>query len=117
MRTAKLCSSCGHIVFDIDTGLVVPDQTKFNCDGGGSEENPENGFKVVPYLIDVAEWRRRYPGEDMVGVHDILDFGFWYFEQKPAHDIGKDGYDYKAPCEAWRKDREARIAEEKEAKS
>lgn len=98
MRTATLQSTYGTVVFDVDTGFVK--SARLDREFGGR-----------PFKIDVDEWRQRYPGEDMEGEHDVLDFGYWYYEKKPGAKRGRRNVEYEEPCEDWRKDREARIAE------
>ena len=99
MKTATLLSTYGTIVFDVDTGLV---QTL----------DLDSEFTGRPFKIDVDEWRQRYPGEGMEGEHDVLDFGYWYYEKKPGTKRERRNVGYEGPCEDRRKDREARIAEE-----
>lgn len=96
MKTAALFSSHGKIEFDVDSGFVTATEL-------------DRAFTGRPYKIDVDEWRLRYPGEDMEGEHDILDFGFW-LRAKPGEEQR-----YEPPCEDWRKEREEMIAEEKTA--
>lgn len=86
---AALCSSHGKLTFDTETGRVLV------C-------SLERSFGPKPVRVDVAEWQARYPGESIVGEHDILDFGYWLRNDK-----------YEAPCEDWRLDREERIGQEK----
>ena len=86
--TASLQSTYGSLSFDTETGRVL------SC-------SLDRAFGAKPDKIDVAEWRKRYPGEDMEGSHDVLDFGYWMRSGK-----------YEPPCEEWRLDREARIKEE-----
>jgi hypothetical protein len=88
VKTAKLFSSCGVVVFDPLTGRVMPELTSYD------DEN-------LIVWVNVVEWRRRYPGEDVAAGHDILDFGLWYLNKKDL----TTGYD--PPCESWRQDREA----------
>ena len=97
IKAAFLCSSLGHIGFDVATGKVLPGMSEFDGE--------------LPEEIDVAEWARRYPGEELKpgDAHDILDFGFW-LRAKPGEERR-----YEPPCEDWRKEREEMIAEEKTA--
>lgn len=90
----QMFSSCGRVLFDTVTGEVV------SC----SLETGKRAYKGghLPVRVDVDEWRRRYPGEDIAAGHDILDFGYWM----------KNG-EYEPPCEDWRKDRERMIEKEK----
>lgn len=91
MKTATLFSSCGQLEFDTDTGRVA------RC-------ALSRDFGPKPVRVDVEEWHKRYPGEDIVaagGGHDILDFGLWF----------RDGH-YDGPCEGWRTDREEMLREE-----
>lgn len=87
--TATLASSHGSLTFDTATGSVK------QC-------SLEKSFGPRPMRIDVDEWQARYPGESIVGEHDILDFGYWLRSGK-----------YEAPCEDWRLEREERIRQEK----
>ena len=90
----QLFSSCGSALFDVETGEVV------SC----NLETGTGGYKKahLPVRVDVAEWKARYPGEDVAAGHDILDFGYWMKNGK-----------YEPPCEGWRRDRENRVTEEK----
>lgn len=97
-RTARLMSSNGEVLFDTDSGLALE---IVNYD----DDPVLSGIDKV----DVDEWRRRYPGEDMEGEHDILDFGYWYRESEGF----MTEFKYEPPCEAWRIEREDMIADEK----
>ena len=102
MRTATLCSTYGKVEFDIDSGFVTAAEL-------------DREFTGRPYKIDVDEWRLRYPGEDMGGEHDILDFGYWYRRRPKAEDGRRHQVAvYEPPCEDWRKEREEMIAQDKE---
>ena len=69
----------------------------------------------MPFKVDVDEWRLRYPGEDIEGEHDILDFGFWYYAVADGNEnAATNRTRYEPPCENWRLEREAMIKEEKE---
>jgi len=57
-----------------------------------------------PTRIDIEEWKRRYPGEDISGLHDVLDFGYWY----PQNGVLM----YESPAEEWRVERELLRKEE-----
>ena len=102
MKTAALCSIHGKIEFDVDSGFVTATEL-------------DSAFTGRPYKIDVDEWRLRYPGEDMEGEHNILDFGYWYY-RTAKNEQGKRRKDvaYEPPCEDWRKEREEMIAQDKE---
>lgn len=93
MQQGKLISSCGSVTFDADNGVVT------ECDLD-PEDYPSDD---CPAVVDVDEWKLRYPGEWSIlpNEHDILDFGYWK----------RDGT-YEPPCENWRLDREERIREE-----
>lgn len=78
---AQIASSHGMATFDCDTGLVE-----------AHDLGPDFGPK--PYKFDVEEWRKAYPGESMEGIHDILDFGYWYRAGK--HES------YMPPDKTWR---------------
>ena len=93
MREGKLNSSCGFVVFDCDSGVVT------NCELDPDGYSPDQ----CPAVVDVDEWRARYPGEwgALENNHDILDFGYWK----------RDG-SYEPPCESWRKERAEMIEEE-----
>ena len=79
---ATLMSSHGKIEFNIVTGKVI--DLRYT--------------EKVPTRIDVDEWRKRYPGEELLPVqHDILDFGMWFDDRH---------HDYDGPSEDWRIDRE-----------
>ena len=63
MNHGVLISSCGHVEFDSQTGVVT-------------------GGELTDYLcnierVDVDEWRDTYPNESLDTPHDILDFGLW----------------------------------------
>lgn len=78
--------SHGYIVFDPDTGLVEPDWSTYWPD--------EDGHSYEDILvIDVKEWRKTYPNDDIKGGTDILDLGYWLF----------DGA-YEPPEHSWRKE-------------
>lgn len=93
MRTGKLISSDGSVMFDADTGFVT----------GVDDFGDPASFLHSIGRIDVEEWLRRYPGEADVlpNEHDILDFGLYF----------ADG-SYDPPCESWRKDREQTLKKE-----
>lgn len=84
MRTSVGYSSYGTLVFDADTGDVFPEQVSLDPD-----------FGEIPARVNVAEWQRRYPGEDICLGNDILDYGYWM----------ADGT-YVPPAEEWRKENE-----------
>jgi len=83
MRTAKLFSSCGEIVFDTLTGEVIQKLTKYD------------DVNLIVW-VNIVEWKQRYPGEDVAAGHDILDFGLWYIDKEDL----TTGYD--PPREDWR---------------
>ena len=91
MKTSEGFSSYGELVFVADTGRVIPGYTTLDAD-----------FGEIPVRVDVEEWGRRYPGEDIEHGNDILDLGYWF----------ADGC-YEPPCESWREMREEMIAAEK----
>ena len=96
--TAQLMSSNGTVTFDVSTGEVL------ETEGYGWDEDAQYIASIE--TVDVDEWRRRYPGEDIAGQLDILDFGYWY---------RSDGVrKYEEPCKAWRQEREELRAEEAE---
>ena len=86
-------SSCGGVDFDIDSGVVT--DCRLTLDG--------YPVGTRPAVVDVDEWRRRYPGEwgMLDRQHDILDFGYW-----------TDAGLYEPPCEDWRRDRENMLRED-----
>lgn len=84
MKTSAGFSSYGELVFDADTGRVIPGDTTLDAD-----------FGEIPVRVDVEEWRRRYPGEDIEHGNDILDPGYWFADGR-----------YEPPCESWREERE-----------
>ena len=88
---ATLMSTHGEIKFNIVTGEVT------DC-------RIVEYMEKVPKWIDVDEWRKRYPGEELLPVqHDILDFGMWFDDRH---------HDYDGPSEDWRIDRERLRKEE-----
>ena len=62
----RLLSSHGHADFD-DQGLLVESKL----------DPAEIPLRDVPKRLDVAEFIRRYPGEQRAGEWDILDWAFW----------------------------------------
>jgi hypothetical protein len=94
MSEVTAVSTHGTITFDSETGRVLD-----------NELDPD--FGAFPTWFDVFEWKRRYPGENIEGSHDILDFGYLF--KKPAEEIPghpSRAYHYEPPCEEWREDRE-----------
>ena len=91
MRTAAGYSSYGTLVFDADTGAVFPEQVSLDPD-----------FGEIPVKVDVEEWNRRYPGQDICLGNDILDYGFWFADGR-----------YVPPAEEWRKENEPIWEEER----
>ena len=101
-KTASLIGSYGKVEFDIESGFVKSVEL-------------DRDFGCKPYKIDVDEWRLRYPGEDMEGEHDVLDFGYWCHKRAKGEDGRRHQVAvYEPPCEDWRKEREEMIAQEKE---
>jgi len=46
--------------------------------GNVTERHPHSSAYSDIMRLDVREWERAYPGEGVhVGIHDILDFGYW----------------------------------------
>lgn len=88
-----LRSSHGIIRVSADVGLVTAKHLSSAWEG------------AYPAKIDVEEWHKRYPNEDICqfGEHDILDFGYWM----------SDGA-YEPPCENWRIGRAERRKQEAE---
>lgn len=84
--TATITLPQGELDFDPATGNVLG----FRPDHNGGEEGLAKVLRV-----DVEEWRATYPDEELKGVHNSLDFGFWYREY--------DGTSYSAPWGDWRK--------------
>jgi hypothetical protein len=77
----------GILVCDAKSGLVL------GYDRGGDWEKDGDGYYDDIVRMDVAEWCATYKTDDIFGVHDILDFGFWdnrgmYFE--PTHSFRDD---------------------------
>lgn len=66
-RYGTLFSSNGEIVFRIPDGKVIKSRSDWTSE-------------PMPTRVDVAEWQRTYPGEDVSAGHDILDFGLWFDE-------------------------------------
>lgn len=89
-ETFKVFGNGGELTVDADTGKVIAYDDTDADEGGEYADIAE---------LDVAEWKRRYPGESIEGAHDVLDFGAW----------SKHGV-YIPPVEEWRKQREAAIA-------
>lgn len=86
--TAILISDRGRIEFEIETGAVVAHK---------------GDFGLVPVAVDVAEWRKRYPSEDLnPETYDILDFRV----------VASNG-DALEPDEDWRKRREKDLAQQR----
>ena len=78
-RYGTLFSSNGEIVFRVSNGKVVQSKSDWI-------EEP------MPTRVDVDEWAKAYPGEDVSVGHDIQDFGLWFDET------------YYPPCEGFRKE-------------
>lgn len=60
----------GDLVCCAATGLVV------RYERLGEWQKFGDGYDDITRL-DVDEWRAFYPGEDVSGPHDVLDFGSW----------------------------------------
>lgn len=89
--TVTVRSNHGTADYDCVTGWLT------DSDWAAGQE------QYLPTRLDVFEWRRKYPGERIVGEHDILDFGMWM----------QNG-EYEPPEEEWRKEfRKARPAPHK----
>lgn len=94
MRIGTMTSSNGEVDFNADTGYVLEVRS-----ANAKYENYL--FDIV--RVDVDEWNREYPGEDIANYHDVLDFGTW----------DRFGI-YEKPCLSWRRDRRTRQNEEKQ---
>lgn len=95
---ATLQSSLGVITFDPATGFVTAVQgfEPYTETEAGVEVRHE---PVIPYKIDIDEWRIHYGCALEDTDYDILDFGYWYWKSK-----GRAGYE--EPAHDWRADRE-----------
>jgi hypothetical protein len=60
----------GTLFCDITTGNVI------HYKRGSRWKKPGDGYDHIVRL-DVDEWRKYYPGEDIALDHDVLDFGSW----------------------------------------
>ncbi len=76
-RTPYASSSYGNAWFDPETGVVI-------------RHTLSPDFGSPPAIIDVAEWKTAYPGEDVCACW-ISDFGY----------TSEDGR-YVSPCAGWR---------------
>ncbi|MFA7254342.1 MAG: hypothetical protein WC107_07405 [Patescibacteria group bacterium] len=94
MKEFTLRSSHGTITADADTGVV----SYTSLSDEWSDE--------LPAKIDVEEWRNHYFGETLQGEHDVLDFGYWYTDEKTGE------LAYSGPDEEWRELREQMRQEE-----
>jgi len=75
MSTFALRSSWGRLVCDSATGQVRPNESVYADD----PNNEQGDFPLCAIVsVDVGEWRKTYPGEDIEGEHDILDFGLTF---------------------------------------
>lgn len=85
-KYGTLFSSNGEIVFRVSDGKIVKSKSDW------TEEH-------MPTRVDVREWRRRYPGEDVAAGHDILDFGLWFDETyfPPEAEFRKEWWIYGRP--------------------
>ena len=93
MRKGTMTSSHGEVDFDVNTGAVL----------GVRDYDSDDSYLSELARVDVEEWKREYPGEDIANRHDILDFGTWEKSGK-----------YEGPCWDWRRDRGRMQEEEKE---
>lgn len=66
-RYGTVNSSSGDLRFHPETGIVTE----------WLPAEPDDGNLRAVVRLDVDEWRKAYPGEDVRGPHDILDFGVW----------------------------------------
>lgn len=85
-----VATSNGFIQADSETGQVLV------CEIDPFSDWPEEHW---PAVIDVAEYRRTYPGEDVTGGVDILDVGYWM----------RNG-EYDEPEQDFRADYQRRLA-------
>lgn len=85
-KTGVLISTHGEVTFDADTGDVL------------EVERYTSGDELDIARVDVAEWKRTYPGEHIAASHDILDFGTW----------DRNGV-YDGPSLEWRRERLASL--------
>ena len=93
MRKGTMTSSHGEVDFDADTGAVI----------GVRDYDSDDSYLSDIARVDVGEWKREYPGEDIANHHDILDFGTW----------GRSGK-YDGPCLSWRTERRQMQDKERE---
>ncbi|VGO15111.1 hypothetical protein PDESU_03691 [Pontiella desulfatans] len=72
------------------------------ADGNVIGRSPEEAYLGAVVRVDVDEWQRAYPAEQLKpgSSHDILDFGSW-----DEHGL------YEEPAYSWRKERAEAIAE------
>lgn len=92
-QTCLVISTHGKFDFDWKTGIV-----------SGTVLSSDFGAK--PVVVNVIEWKKRYPKEKPVSSTDVLDIGY----------IDTEG-DYNEPCEEWREEREEEIAKESKVKT
>lgn len=109
---AKLLSTQGTLTFDPATGFVTDASAWGYADSEGQVPGGPYGVfgepcPPPPFKVDIDEWRLRYPGEEVEGEHDILDFGFWYYDDRARKRNAK----YEPPSESWRLQREAGLKE------
>lgn len=76
-------------------GFVYADST-----GAVTDDMLDADFGAPPVYINWPEWQKTYPGEALPDSVDILDVGY----------VDADGV-YSEPCEEWRADRRARLAD------
>ena len=75
IKYGTLFSSDGEIVFRVSDGKVNKSRSGWVYD-------------QMPTRVDVDEWRKKYPGEDVDAGHDVLDFGLWFDETYYPPDPG-----------------------------
>lgn len=73
METMQIFGNCGHLLVELEHGLIV-DRLDYEPDGvPGTAESYDFIAK-----FDVAEFARTYTDETIAGTHvDILDIGYW----------------------------------------
>lgn len=79
IKYGTLDSSNGEITFRVSDGKVIKSRSDWI-------------MEPMPTRVDVEEWAKTYPGEDVSVGHDILDFGLWFDET------------YYPPCADFRKE-------------
>lgn len=88
-RTFTVCGTHGELTVRLDDGVVIG-------------RSPEEAYLGAVVRLDIEEWRRAYPAEELKpgSSHDILDFGGW-----DEHGL------YEEPAHSWRIERAEAIAE------